>query len=139
MNNRQPLITTEHLDVMTEAIAAMARDSFAPFRRIIRPNMLWGPFVGQLTRELQKFYDAFVAGKRPKLAILCPPQHGKSWASEDYIAWLAGKRPDFKTIYASYSEDLGELRNRNLQRLFTSQRYQHVFPNFRIGGHGTRY
>jgi hypothetical protein len=139
VNNHQPLITTEHLDVMTEAIAAMARDSFVAFRHIIRPTMLWGPFVAQLTRELQKFHDAFVAGKRPKLAILCPPQHGKSWAAEDYIAWLAGKRPDFNTIYASYSEDLGELRNRNLQRLFTSQRYQHIFPNFRIGGAGTRY
>ena len=73
------------------------------------------------------------------MAILCPPQHGKSWAAEDLIAWVAGKRPDSKTIYASYSEDLGELRNRNLPRLFTSQRYQHVFPNFRIGGLGTRY
>ena len=139
MNNDQPLITTECLDAMTEAIAAKARGSFAVFRRTIRPGMLWSPFVGQLTRELQKFYEAFVAGKRPKLAMLCPPQHGKSWAAEDFIAWVAGKHPDFKTIYASYSDELGVLRNTNLQRLFTSQRYRHIFPNLKIGGIGTGY
>jgi predicted phage terminase large subunit-like protein len=52
---------------------------------------------------------------------------------------VAGKRPDCKTIYASFSEDLGALRNSNLQRLFNSQRYHHIFPNFRIGGIGTGY
>jgi phage terminase large subunit-like protein len=133
VNNDQPLITTERLDAMTEAIAATARESFAVFRRTIRPAMLWNPFVGQLTRELQKFHTAFVAGKRPKLAMMTPPQHGKSLAAEDFSAWLAGKHPDWKAIYASYSDELGVLRNMNLQRLFTSERYRHIFPNLRIG------
>jgi predicted phage terminase large subunit-like protein len=139
MNNDQPLIMRERLDAMTEAVAAMARESFPVFRRIVRPRMLWPPFVGQLTRELQKFHDAFVAGKRPRLAMLTPPQHGKSWAAEDFCAWVAGKHPEFKTIYSSFSADLGVLRNMNLQRLFTSQPYQHIFPNFKIGGTGTSY
>jgi predicted phage terminase large subunit-like protein len=133
VNNDQPLVTTERLDAMTEAIAAAARESFAVFRRIIRPGMLWSPFVGQLTRELQKFYTAFAAGKRPKLAMMTPPQHGKSWAAEDFTAWVAGKNPDWKTIYASYSDQLGLLRNMNLQRLFRSQRYRQIFPNLTIG------
>jgi predicted phage terminase large subunit-like protein len=133
VNNDQPLIKTERLNAITEANAARARESFAVFRRTIRPGMLWNPFVGQITRELQKFHEAFVAGKRPKLAMLCPPQTGKSWAAEDFIAWVAGKNPDWKTIYANYSDDLGVLRNLNLQRLFTSQRYCHIFPNLRIG------
>jgi hypothetical protein len=131
VNNHEPFIKTDRLDAMSE--------SFAVFRRTIRPGMLWSPFVGLLTRELQKFYKALVAGQRPKLAILCPPQHGKSSAVEDFIAWMAGKHPDFKTIYASYSQDLGELRNLNLQRLFASQRYHHIFPNFKAGGIGTGY
>jgi hypothetical protein len=132
VNNHQPLIKTERLDALTEANAARARESFAVFRRTIRPGMLWSPFVGQITRELQKFHEAFVAGKRPKLALMTPPQHGKSWAAEDFIAWVAGKNPDWKTIYASYSDDLGVLRNLNLQRLLTSQRYHHIFPNLRV-------
>jgi hypothetical protein len=40
----------------------LAQGSFESFRRTIRPNMLWNPFVSRLTRELQKFYDAFEAG-----------------------------------------------------------------------------
>ena len=82
---------------------------------------------------------AFVAGKRPKLAMMTPPQHGKSWAAEDFMAWEAGKNPSLKTIYASYGDELGVLRNMNLQRLFNSPRYQYVFPNLRIGGIGTGY
>jgi len=128
---------TDALDAITEVNAAAARESFAVFRRTIRPGMLWSPLVGQITRELQKFYKAFVFGYRPKLVIMTPPQHGKSWAAEDFIAWVAGKHPGWKTIYASYSDELGVLRNQNLQRLFTSQRFRHIFPNFMIGGPGT--
>ena len=57
-------------------------------------------------------------------------------AAEDFAAWEAGKNPSLKTIYASFSDELGVLRNMNLQRLFTSQRYHHIFPNLRIGGPG---
>jgi len=45
------------------------------------------------------------------LAICTPPQHGKSTAAEDFSAWMAGRNPDFKTIYASYSQDLGTRMN----------------------------
>jgi len=37
-------IRTDRLDAMSEAVAAVARGSFAVFRRIIRPGMLWNPF-----------------------------------------------------------------------------------------------
>ena len=113
--------------------AALARESFKVFRQTIRPNMLWNPFVARLTRELQRFYEAFVCGERPKLALCTPPQHGKSIIAEDFAAWTAGKNPDFKTLYASYSEDLGTLRNISLQRVFTSKRFREVFPYFMIG------
>ena len=66
--------------------------------------------------------------------MMTPPQHGKSLAAEDFSAWMAGKHPDWKTIYASYSDELGVLRNMNLQRLFTSERYRDIFPKLRIGG-----
>jgi hypothetical protein len=120
------------LEAITAANAAVARESFAVFRRTMRPGMLWSPFVGQYTRELEKFHRAFVAGKRPKLAIMTPPQHGKTWGVEDFIAWNAGLHPNWKTIYASYSDDLGMLRNFNLKRLLQSERYRNIFPSFRI-------
>src|ERR1700687_5023314 len=86
-----------------------ARNVFSVFRRSIRPGMLWGPFVNDLTMELYKFYKSFLAGERPKLAISVGPQHGKPWAVEDFIAWAAGRNSDLKTIYASYTTVRGQI------------------------------
>lgn len=110
-----------------------AVDNFNLFRRLIRPGAKWNWFTDSVAANLQLFYEDFIAGKRPKMALAAPPQHGKSWASEDFIAWVAGKNPDLKTIFASYSSDLGQLRNMSLQRLFMSEAYRRVFPELRIG------
>jgi hypothetical protein len=56
------------VDLVTNVNAANARESFADFRRTIRPDMLFNPFVDRITRELQHFYEAFARGDRPKLA-----------------------------------------------------------------------
>jgi hypothetical protein len=69
-NNHQPLIKTDYLDALTEANAAAAREPFAVFRRTIRPDMLWSPFFGLMTRELHKFHEAFVAALLPQGARL---------------------------------------------------------------------
>jgi predicted phage terminase large subunit-like protein len=119
-----------------EEAALAARGSFVAFRQIIRPDMLWDWWVEQISLELQLFYEALVAGERPMLAIMSPPQHGKTWAAEDFIAWIAGKHPDWKTIYASYSEDLGTQRSLNLQRIMQSERYRGIFGDTRIGSPG---
>jgi hypothetical protein len=121
------------VDGCSEYNAMGARDSFEMFRKTVRPNMLWNPFVYRITRELQRFNKAFELGERPKLAIYTPPQHGKSTAAEDFTAWTAGRNPDFKTIYASYGESLGTRMSLNLQRMLTSVRYREVFPELRIG------
>jgi predicted phage terminase large subunit-like protein len=53
--------------------------------------------------------------------------------AEDFIAWFAGRHPDRKIIYASYSNELGNRCNANLQRMMKGERYRQVFPNTRIG------
>jgi hypothetical protein len=123
------------IDGTSVYLADKARRSFMEFRKIIRPTMIWNPFVYRLTRELQRFCESFERGERPKLAICTPPQHGKSTAAEDFAAWMAGRCPDFKTIYASYSDDLGIRTNLNLQRLFSSRRCHDVFPDFMVARH----
>jgi hypothetical protein len=48
-----------------------------------------------LTKEQRTLkHEDLIVGKRPMLAIGSPPQHGKSWAATDLIAWIAGKNPD---------------------------------------------
>ena len=95
----------------TAASKVEARESFFAFRQRVRPQMQWGWWMEVLCMELQQFYEDLRLGRRPKLAVMAPPQHGKSWSATDFIAWVAGKNPDLKTIFASYSADLGQRTN----------------------------
>jgi hypothetical protein len=117
-----------------EGAAAQAREQFFAFHKLMRPHMIWGWWVELLCIELQQFYEDFRNGKRPKLAILAPPQHGKSWAVIDFIAWVAGKNPDLKTIFASSSRLLGEHTNLQLKRMLMSETYRLAFEHTQIGG-----
>ena len=60
-----------------------------------------------VAEHLMDFYADMRAGKRPALVLQAPPQHGKTEQVSDFVAWVAGQNPDIKTIFASYSEDLG--------------------------------
>ena len=118
-------------DLVDYAIAErckLAREDFATFRRTINPKIKWGWFHQSVCDELQAFHSDFVAGKRPKLVIQAPPQHGKSMAIVDFIAWLAGRSPDKKTIYASFSERLGIRANLRMQRILDGEQYNLIFP-----------
>ena len=59
--------------------AAEAREWFWAFRKSLRYGiMLWGWWAELVAVALQQFYEDFAAGRRPKLALMAPPQHGKS-------------------------------------------------------------
>ena len=51
----------------------------------------------------------------------------------DFLAWVAGKNPNLKIIFASCSQDLGERTNLDLQRRLSSPRYAATFGRTRIG------
>jgi predicted phage terminase large subunit-like protein len=128
----EPMATEGIPDCYEEYVRAAARRSFPFFRRYIRPDMKWGWWVEEVADELQCFYRDWISGLRPKLALEAPPQHGKSSTMDDFIAWVAGKDPDKKTIFGSYSDELGKRTNINLQRMWKSERYRGVFPSMRI-------
>ena len=111
---------------------AQARESFWAFRLWMHPELLVSWWQWDVAQNLQQFYDDFVAGKRPKIVLQAPPQHGKTTQVEDFIAWCAGKNPNLKAIFASYSDDLGIRVNLDLQRLYTNERYLLCFPKTTI-------
>ena len=78
------------------------------FRIAIHPELIAGYWPREISEHLQKFYHDLEEGKRPKLVISSPPQHGKSMAIADFIAWVMGLNPDLKVIFASYFGALGE-------------------------------
>ena len=136
---RYPQIHTAELDaLMAEYELAGMREDFWEYRKAMNPAMKRGWFQENLARELQAFYDSFVAGERPRLLISTPPQHGKSLSAIDFLSWVAGKKPDCKSIFSSYSERLGTRANLRLQRHFDSEKYKEAFPDTRIASKGER-
>jgi len=120
------------LELAKELRIRQARESFFAYRKLINPKSKWGWWQEEIANELQLFFDDLIAGKRPKLVIQAPPQHGKSVQIIDFISWLAGKNPDCRTIYTSFSERLGVRANLRLQRLYDSEIYQELFPQTQI-------
>ena len=120
------------LELAKELRIRQARESFFAYRKLINPKSKWGWWQEEIANELQLFFDDLIAGKRPKLVIQAPPQHGKSVQVIDFISWLAGKNPDCRTIYTSFSERLGVRANLKLQRLYDSDIYQELFPSTQI-------
>lgn len=118
--------------------ALQAAESFWAFRQYINPDLKCDWWPRDIARELQQFWEDYQAGLRPKLVIMAPPQHGKSTAIIDFIAWLFGKRYSIKTIYASFSDRLGVRANLKLQRIINSNRYTRVFPDTKLIGQKTQ-
>jgi predicted phage terminase large subunit-like protein len=115
--------------VVLEAIArGEAQQDFWAFRQYMDATMFLGWWQRDCAAHLQQFADDLAAGRRPKLIIQAPPQHGKSQTIVDFIAWLSGRNPDLRTIYASFSERLGIRANMALQRKFELERFRKAFP-----------
>jgi hypothetical protein len=119
--------TNEHANLFLGDLYQQARNDFGVFRRMIRPNMKWGWWTDEIAREPQQFHADLIAGKRPILAIQAPPQHGKSDAASDFIAWTAGTNPDLNIIYASYNDAQGIRANKTLQRTASSEPFGKIF------------
>lgn len=110
-----------------------ARQSFWSFRCYLGgPKFLRGWWQEECADELQAFYEDMVAGKKPALLFEGPRQHGKTRQVVEFLAWVAGKNPDLRKLYASYSATLGKRANKDLQKILFSKRYQAVFPATRI-------
>lgn len=124
------------LDLIEQLACHEARDSFFAFRQYINPALKLGWWQREIACALQQFYVDLCDGLRPKLVIQAPPQHGKSLLVIDFLAWLAGKNPDCKTIYTSFSERLGVRANLRLQRMFDGSKYQKIFPGAVTNGAG---
>jgi predicted phage terminase large subunit-like protein len=119
-------------DLLLEQKIREARTDFYAYRQLMNPNMKAGWWQREVAAELQQFIEDFLSGKKPKLVIEAPPQHGKSLQIIDLISWLAGKDPDKSTIYTSFSERLGIRANLRLQRTYDSEMYQRIFPGTQI-------
>ena len=122
-------LVTEDIDALEEWWVQKSRVNFLAYRQFMRYGDFehnW--FIANMCGHLQQFFIDLKAGKRPVLFIQSPPQHGKSWAITDFIAWISGVWPELRTIYSSYSEKLSMRCNMAQQRAITSDKYRKIFP-----------
>ena len=115
------------LGAWTDLQYALARTDFYLYRRIIRPNLVTTWWQQHLAQNLMWFFRQMKEGRRPTMVIQAPPQHGKTEQITDFISWVAGLDPDLRTIFGSYSDELGVKVNLALQRIYDSPRYKQVF------------
>lgn len=118
-------------------------DEFLHFRQRIRMELTGAPllvnkWVEQVCMHLTDFYNDLIAGKRPRIALFTPPQHGKSILIRDFIAWASGRAPRLRTIFASYSQDMGQTANDELRRIMMLEKYKESFHWMHIGAPGWR-
>jgi predicted phage terminase large subunit-like protein len=50
----------------------------------------------------------------------------------DFTSWCAGKDPDMRTLFTSYSDDLGTRTNSELQRIYMSPAFKSIFFKTRV-------
>lgn len=126
-------ISEEELELWEEYWAMEARQSLWAYRQYIDPTLVKGWWVAYMSQEFQDFFQRMRQGQRPKLMVEAPPQHGKSRGLIDAISWGIGHQPSLKTIYASFSNDLGDIANSSLQRIWADRdKFGRVFPDVRM-------
>jgi hypothetical protein len=122
----------EHVAGTIEGFRSLGYENLIGYRHLIDPSLIHGWWQVHAAKKLKKFYRDLVAGRRPKLILKAPPQHGKSRLVHDFITWVAGRQPDWATIYASYSDELGTAANLRVQRTMMLPAYQTVFPAMQL-------
>jgi hypothetical protein len=129
---RQKQWTEDDVGLIEQLAVLEAQESYYAFRQHMDDKLLRGWWQRVIATHLQAFYEDMRLGRRPVLGLSAPPQHGKSRQVTDFIAWVSGKNPDLKTIFASFSDDLGVRTNTDLQRMFLADKFGVVFPETRI-------
>ena len=98
-----------------------------------KPEYLVNWHHAYLCEVLDRFRD-FGPGGINNLIVEMPPQHGKSeLVSRRLPAMLLGDNPKLKIVGASYSADLAQQFNREVQRIIDTPEYNQAFPETILG------
>ena len=107
-----------------------ARAGFAPFVLFTTPNYKMGWVHREICETLEKFLQDVRDGKSPRLMISMPPRSGKSeLVSRKFPAYAFGVDPDLQIIATSYSADMAQRFNRDVQRVIDNDLYKAAFPD----------
>jgi hypothetical protein len=104
------------VDTVENAEWAKARGDFAVYRKVIRREMLWDWWPQEVSEKLQQFYQDLKDGKRPKVAIMAPPQglasNGRPRGIDQYAPGQRRRRQRKGAILGSRVEQKRQQRYR---------------------------
>ena len=105
--------------------------------RYTRPGMKVSWWQYEVANELQRFYHCLKKerGRSWRLWLRPAREDRASYGLHRLGRW---KEPDLKTIFASYSEELGADVNKALQHIMSSERYVSIF-GVRLGDGRSRW
>lgn len=104
----------------------LSRNSLLPFTEYTFPRFKESWHHSILSDALNRVADK----KCLRLIIQAPPRHSKTeFVSRRFSAYLLGRNPDLNIIGTSYSADLANRNNRDIQRIIDEDKYRELFPN----------
>jgi predicted phage terminase large subunit-like protein len=88
-------------------------------------------------RAVYSVLDDWITGKRKKVAVFMPPQHGKSTMSSVMTpAKILGQIPTAGIAVASYSDTHASKFNRECQDIIDSKDFREIYPGVVLPGKG---
>jgi predicted phage terminase large subunit-like protein len=112
-----------------DALLATAASSLECFGYAIMPGFECAPHHALIIEKI----EMLLRGKIRKLAIICPPRHGKSTIASILLPpYFLGRNPGSSIITASYGAELSENWGRRVRNFVSSPLYNSIFPNCRL-------
>ena len=97
------------------------RDNYALYLKYVYPDYIFTKFHALICNICQSVVEKVENGKKVKICISVPPQHGKSMTvTETLPSWFIGRNPDLRCIVTAYNADVAEKfgnKNRQLMKL----------------------
>ena len=127
------------LPTIQEIRLAKARKGLSYFTLHTKPDYLLGWVHKEICDELDRFLQDVADKKSPRLIITMPPRSGKSaLVARRFPAFALGRNPELQIIATSYSSDLSQRFNRDVQRVIDDEKYFDLFPNTRLSNSRVR-
>ncbi|BAQ16097.1 phage terminase large subunit [Methyloceanibacter caenitepidi] len=117
-----------------------AKDSLRVFMRLMLPDEEFpdDPYKSEYQDTahgalLCEIVQDIEAGRRKRVAVSIPPQHGKTWHLSTFgPAWILGRNPRAKIIVGTYNETRADELGEAFRDLLLSDAYRQVFPNVEV-------
>lgn len=111
----------------------LARRRLLQFTQMTHPAYMAGWVHEDICRRLERFSQAVVEKKAPRLMLLMPPRHGKSeLASIRFPAWHLGHNPTHEVINVGYNLELPMKFSRKVREVMRDPHYKAIFSDAQL-------